>query len=379
MGVALPHSAGAQSVDGAVGMGALSVSVDDRRALWALTTRHLRSKTFASVLVVRSALRAHAGRIDVDTRGDQLCVDDDGKDRAAEVDAIVAVLRDPTMPLLHALEARHGTDLLVALATSAAATLVTPGRRVVVRAGAVVEHGPAPASATSTTLTLLRPRSLRKEERKELAAWLPGPRAVLRVDGKAWKSSVQLPDSAFFARAFSADGGRGFVAFSLDDATSKTTVLSRGLWVAQDAQRARGLPVVAIWDDDDVASAATAVARARVAVERAAQALQRRLGEEIPKLSRRRRQKLRALLLRAPSLPEAFVDVPLFDDERGAFRVSLGELQKKSRVVIGEGNADVVVDADARAFLHRTLPTTVRDALPPPRRRLSFALRSLLP
>lgn len=355
---------------------ALSVSVDDRRALWALTTRHLRSKTFAAVLGVRSALRAKATRIDLDTKGDQLRIVDDAPGRGDEAAAIVDVLRAPTVPLLHALEARFGTDLLVALATSTEATLETAGRRLVVKAGAVVSYDVA--APTKTTLSLARPRGLRKDERKELTAWLPGPRAALFVDGKPWKGELSLPDNAFFARAFQADGGRGFVGFSLDDATSKTTVLTRGLWVAQDAQRAKGLPVVAIWDDDDVASAATALARARIAIDRAGAALLRRLGDELPKLSRKHREKLRALLLRAPTLPDAFADVPLFDDEGGAFRVSLNELKRKSRVVIGADNADIVVDSDARAFLHRTLPTTVRDALPPPRRRLLFALQSLV-
>lgn len=350
----------------------MDVSVDDRRALWALTTRHLRSRTYAAVLLVRTALRARAEHIDVTTRGDALRVVDDGAARVDELAAILEVLRAPTVEALHALEARFGTDLLVAVATAQEATVKSGRTRARVAAGIIQSVETLPASTTE--VTIMRPRSLRKEERTELSAWLPGPRAVVRVDGRAWRREARLPDSAFFSRAFKTDSGRGLIGFSLDDGTSKTTVLGRGLWVAQDAVRPRGLPLVAIWDDDDVVTTDTAVSRARVAVQRAGDALQRRLAEEFGDLPRRRQLALRSLLLRATALPAPFHGVPLF----GGFRWSLQDLMARPRIVIGSHNADVVVDAEARAFLHRALPGRVRDALPAPRRRLAFVLQSAL-
>ncbi len=354
----------------------MDVSVDDRRALWALTTRHLRSRTYGAVLLARCALRARAGRIDINTRGDTLRVVDDGAARADELTAILEVLRAPTVEALHALEARFSTDLLVALATAQEATIRTGRTRAHVVGGRL--HDVVEVRASTTEVSITRPRSLRREERTELAAWLPAPRAVVRVDGRAWRRAERLPDSAFFTRAFKTESGHGLIGFSLDDGTSKTTVLGRGLWVAQDATRPRGLPIVAIWDDDDVVATDSAVARARVAVQRAGNALQQRLADEFADLPRRRQRQLRSLLLRGGVLPPAFHGVPLFGSVVGGFRWSLQDLAARPRIVIGSNNADVVVDAEARAYLHRALPTQVKDALPAPRRRLAFAVRSWL-
>ena len=365
----------------------MHVSVDDRRALWALTTRHLRSRTFAAVLLVRAALRANAERVELGTKGDNLRVVDDGAPRGEELTAIVRALRAPEVHALHALESRFGTDLLVAAATAQAATLHSQGRRVVVEAGVVVVDELTGSSDARTTIELRRPRNLRKEERRELSAWLPGPRAVVVVDGKRWRRSLALPEGAFSARSFRVDGGRGLIGFALQDATSKLTVTARGLWVAQDTRRAGGLPVIAFWDDDDTSlTPDAALARARAAVDKASAALLRRVADDFAHLPRGRRVQLRSLLVRGAksgTLPPAFDDVPLFDDERGPFRRSLAELrmfaqQSQRRLIAGPRSGDVVVDAEAAAFLHRALPGLVKDALPPPRRRLVLVLRQVL-
>ncbi|MDP2344477.1 MAG: hypothetical protein Q8O67_26215 [Deltaproteobacteria bacterium] len=357
----------------------MQVSVDDRRALWALTTRHLRSRTFGAVLLVRAALRAHATNIEVSTRGNRLRVVDDGSPRSEELAAIVTALRTPDVHALHALEARFGTDLLVAVATAEHVSIETGGRAVVVKAGVVVADAPAHDRARLTTvIELARSAALRKEERRELTAWLPSPRARVVVDGKRWGSALALPEGCFSARNFRTARGRGLIAFALGESTSRITVLGRGLWVAQDHRRPRGLPIVAVWDDDDIVSADAALLRARTAVDAANAALLARVAEEFERLPRARRVQLRSLLLRSggTTLPTAFEDVPLFDDDSGAFQLSLRDLRARdARLIIGKSNADVVVDAESAAFLHRALPGMVKDALPPPRRRLAFALQ----
>lgn len=355
----------------------LEFSVDDRRALWALTTRHLRSRTYAAVLAIRSALRARANQVTVTTRGDHVVIVDDGSARDDEVSAIVAVVHAPDVVALHRLETRFGTDLLVALTTAASARIVSGGRQVDFVGGAVV-NDQAVAGDGKTIVDITRPAAWRKEERLEMQAWLPAPRAVVVVDGKRWRRELRLHDGLFFARSFKSPGGSGIIGFSLSDATSKTTVMTRGLWVAQDTGRPRGLPVSAVWDDDEVSGSDAVRARARIAVERASVALLRRLAEEMATLGLRRRRQVRSLLLRAPVLPDAFDDVPLFDTEAGVFQSSLNDLRDRPLIVLGRSNADVLVDADVRAFLHRTLPTQVKDALPPPRRRLRFLLRGIL-
>jgi hypothetical protein len=78
---------------------------------------------------------------------------------------------------------------------------------------------------------------------------------------------------------------------------------------------------------------------------------------------------LRRALLRGPTLPAAFVGVPLFDSARGPFSVSLTALLERERVVVGDGIGDVFADDDGRAFLQRQLGDTIVEALPPPRRR----------
>jgi hypothetical protein len=355
----------------------IDVSVDDRRALWALTTRHLRTPTYGAVLLVRAALRAQAAHIDVRTRGGAVIVDDDGADRVAEARALAAVLRDPHIGALHELEQRYGTDLLVASATAARAVIDVDGLRVDVRGGAVasVARGPARRGAR---VVLERPASRRSEERLELRAWLPAPRARVRVDGWRLDGVVRLPAGAFFGRSFVHKAGgddiRGAVGFVLGESTSRTTVLMRGVWVAEDAVRASSLPVVAVYDDDHIGDPDHVIARARVTVERAAQQLQHELAARLPRLTRREQRALRALLLRAPALPPSFAHTPLFDDEQGELRLSLAALQQRDSIVIGTANADVVVDDIAAAFLRRALPGRVKDALPPPRRRF-FAPR----
>lgn len=353
---------------------AIEFSVDDRRALWALTTRHLRSATWGAVLAVRSALRAQAPHIDVTTRGDAVCINDDGAHRAAEIDAIVDVVRAPSVMALHQLETRFGTDLLVALTTAKEAAIESGGRSARFVDGAVVDFSADVAEAAGARVRLTRPRKLRREERDELRAWLAAPRTALTVDGSRWRRTARLKDGAWFARAFSSAGGSGLIGFALGDATSKTTVMTRGLWVAEDSSRPRGLPIAAVWDDDDVVSSDVARARARIAVERAGQALHKQLAETLPTLPLARRRQVRSLLLRGSKLADAFADVALFDTEDAEFAVSFNDLRARDRIVVGADNADILVDGDARSFLHRALPLIVKDALPRPRRRLSFLL-----
>ena len=148
----------------------MQVSVDDRRALWALTTRHVRSRTFSAVLLVRAALRADARHITLHTGGQRLRVDDDGAPRDQELAAIVDALRAPAVPALHALESRFGTDLLVATATAEHATISSGGRVVVVAGGAVVSEGSAPRGKSETVIELRRPASLRRAPMRWLHA-----------------------------------------------------------------------------------------------------------------------------------------------------------------------------------------------------------------
>jgi len=360
---------------------ALDVSVDDRRALWALTARHLRSAAHPAVLVVRHAIRRGARRIEVRTRGKQLIVTDDGDDLDVDIADLAIALRDPHVDRLHALERARGTDLLVAIATAASTDVRgRGGARLATINGAVVVEGRArPASTADNVVTIHRPRALRSLERQELRAWLPSPRAEILVDGARLGTPSALPSSTVSPQTMSLPGGRLQLGFALDETVTRLTIHARGVWVAQEQLRARGLPIVAIWDDDRLpVHPIDVVADARDIVAAAGEAALRTLAARFQDQPIAVRRRLRSLLVRAPRLPAAFFDVPLFDNERQPFALTFSSLQQRRRLVIGSVAGDVVVDDEASAFLHRLLPHSVVDAVPPPRRRLAFIVRRLL-
>lgn len=349
---------------------ALALSVDDRRALWALTERHLRSETFAAVLLVRDAIRRGAAVVDVRTKGDALVVEDDGAACDDLVDEIDAVLAAPTVPALHRLEATRGTDLLVALATASSAEV--RGRRVALTLDAGRPRQRAIVDDTGRNrITLLRPRRLRTQERDELRAWIPAPRASVRVDGTRLGAPSTLPADVCFARQVRTGSGHGQIGFMLDDTVSRFTVQSRGVWVSQEQFRPTHLPLVGVWDSDVVPPTwGPLLAASRNIFVRAGDDLLTRLALDYIRLGGRMRRRIRRALLRGATLPPAFAAVPLFDSARGPFTVSLLTLRERERVVVGDGVGDVFADDDGRAFLHRSLGAAVVDALPPPRRRL---------
>lgn len=348
----------------------IALSVDDRRALWALTERHLRSETFAAVLLVRDALRRGATVIDVRTRGDHLFVEDDGAPIDVTLEEIAAVIEAPTVPALHHLEQTRGTDLLVALATASTAeacghrfTLTLAGGRRIGRA-TIDER-------RRNRVTLERSRLRRDAERAELRAWIPAPQAEVRVDGTRQGAPSSLPAGVFFARQVRTSSGRGQIGLMLDDTVSRYAVYARGVWVSQEQLRPRDLALVGLWDSNVVPTTwGPLLASTRAIFARAGEDLVARLAVEFATLAPRWRRRLRRALLRGPSLPRDFVAVPLFDSARGPFSVSLGTLVGRRRVVVGDSIGDVFTDDDGRAFLQRQLGDACVEALPPPRRRL---------
>jgi hypothetical protein len=359
----------------------IDVSVDDRRALWALTDRHLRSKAFPAVLIVRHALRRHASIIRVSGRGDTLRVEDDGDPIDVDVECIESALARPSVSALHAVERERSTDLLVAVATADEASLWGPERHLVTVGGAVSAGSPPDrrAGTLANVVELQRPRGLRTDERAELRAWLPTPRARVVVDGTAIGTPNRLPPGALYPRTIHTRGGRGAIGFSLVDTVSRITVLARGVWVAQEQVRARGLPIVAIWDDDSLPpDPVSIISGVRGQVMGAADALLANLAGDFSTLPLALRRRVRGRLLLADRLPEAFIDVPLFDSARGPFSLSLGAIEARPGAWLGDRIGDVFVDDDSRAFLHRVLTGRVHDALPPPTRRLGFMVRQWL-
>lgn len=370
----------------------IDVSVDDKRALWALTTRHLRSAAHPAVLLVRHALRRGARAIEVQTRGDRLIVSDDGIDLKDELAELTMLLSCPDAGALHDLEGQRGTDLLVAVVTAEAASCVgRSGRRLTMvggEPGAVfdvdVQSAATAHGANRNVIRLRRPRSLRDAERRELLAWMPATRAEVVVDGRRLhrrsnNNGSMLPATTILPRDVVLESGRLQLGFALDDTVTRVTVLARGTWVAQEHLRIRGLPIVAVWNDDRLpARPFDVVPHARDVVAMATDELLSSLAASFTGLSLAHRRRLRALLVRGEQLPAAFTDVALFDDEDGAFRQSFNQLRQARRLVIGADHGDVVVDDDVSTFLHRTLPTSVVDALPPPRRRLRLVLRRWL-
>lgn len=354
---------------------ALAVSVDDRRALWALTERHRRSETFAAVLLVRDALRRGATTIAVRTRGDRLVVEDDGAAIDDALAEIGAVLASPAVPLLHRLETQRGTDLLVALAT--AATAEARGHRtvVVVEQGVLRRRDAAADGAARNRVVLARPARLRRAEGDELRAWLPAPRGLVRIDGARLGGAVQLPAGVGFARQVRTGSGHGQIGVVLDDSVSRFTVLARGVWVTREQRRPAHLPLAGVWDSDVVPTTmGPLLGAARSLFDRAGEELMAQLAAELPGLAPRWRRRLRAALLRGATLPPAFEEVPLFDSAHGPLSVSLAALRRRRRVVVGEASGDVFADDDGRAFLRRQLGDIVVEALPPPRRRLRALL-----
>ena len=358
---------------------ALDVSVDDRRALWALTARHLRSAAHPVVLVVRQAIRRGARHIEVRTRGDSVVVTDDGNDLDRGIVTLIDALQDPHAGRLHALEREHGTDLLVAVATATSATLhARSGQRLTTSHG-VVTAAAVGAPASGNVVVLHRSRKLRALELQELRAWLPSPRAIVVVDGKRLGTATTLPATTVLPQSLQFAGGLLQIGFALDDTVTRLTILARGVWVAQEHLRARGLPLVASWDDDTLpVHPLDVVAVGREVVAAVGDAALRTLAARFHDQPTTIRRRVRSLLLRAPRLPAAFFDIPLFDDATGPFAVSFSSLQRRKKLVIGTADGDVIVDDDARAFLQRLLPHSVVNALPRPRRRLGFMLRELL-
>jgi len=363
---------------------ALALSVDDRRALWALTERHLRSETFAAVLLVRDALRRGATVIDVRTRGDQLVVEDDGRDLDDVLTEIAAVLDAPAVPALHRLELVRGTDLLVAVATASAAEARGRRKALALEAGRTQRHGVVDGGPRNR-VTVLRPRRLRQAEREELRAWVHRPLsdvrvdggrdavpgADVRIDGKRLGAPPSLPPGVFFARQVRTGSGRGQIGIMLDDTVSRFTVYARGVWVSQEQQRPRDLPLVGLWDSDVVPTEwGPLLASTRSVFARAGEDLVARLALDFDRLGTRWRRRLRRALVRGAALPPAFLNVPLFDSARGPFTIPLSALLERDRVVVGDGIGDVFTDDDGRAFLRRQLGDAMVEALPPPRRRL---------
>jgi hypothetical protein len=382
----------------------LSVSVDDRRALWALTERCLRSEAHRGVLVVKDALRRGARHIRVRSTRTMLVVDDDG----ARIDDTIAdvenVLGNASVSALHRLEQERGTDLLVALATAQRATVVGMTRVLCVDGGHVDDAarsgvplaatrralqplgragGPGPdAGRTPNRVMLWRSAEAARGERAELLAWLPAPRAHITINGRRLTGSLQgaLPGQLHLGRGvmwashFRITGGHGIVGIALDEGQTRFTTLTQGVWVAQELSRQEGLPLVGVWDDDDLSSrSAEAVARGRAALTRGGQRLVARLADDFVQLSGRQRRRIRAMLL-ADHLPRALSSMPLFDTEDGPFSTSLDDLRRQERIVVGRSSGDVIATDDVRAFLHRQPDLRVAEALPAPPMRLRFRL-----
>jgi len=369
----------------------IDVSVDDRRALWALTDRHLRSKAFPAVLLVRHALRRQASVIRISGRGSTLRVEDDGDPIDVDVECIESALAHPSVAALHAVERERGTDLLVAVATAEGASLSGTTRQLLTVRGTISGtasglasggggNGPRRRADTlANVVELRRSRGLRRDERAELLAWLPSPRARVLLDGTVLGTPTRLPPGLLYPRTIHTPNGRGAIGFSLVDSVSRITVLARGVWVAQEQVRARGLPIVAVWDDDSLPpDPASIVATVRGKVMGAADTLLAHLAGDFATLPLALRRRVRGRLLQADQLPDAFVDVPLFDSARGPFSLSLRAIEARGGPWLGERSGDVFVDDDSRAFLHRVLGGRVLDALPPPQRRLGFILRQWL-
>ncbi len=357
----------------------LDVSVDDRRALWALTTRHLRSEAHPAVLVACHAIRRGAEHIEVRTRGNRVVVSDDGAALDAELRECITVLRKPDVALLQRLEHLHGTDLLVATATAASAELHGKHGQRLRTINGHVDRAVVDVPSARNVVVLHRPRRLRALERQELQAWLPSPRVSIVVDGKRLGAPSALPRSTVLPHWPVVAGGRLHLGFALDDTVTRLTILARGVWVAQEHLRVRGLPLVAVWDDDTVPTRpGDIVTIARDAIAATGETALHTLASTFSTQPLRIRLRLRSLLMRAPMLVPAFVDVPLFDSERAPFSLPFSALRDQGRLVLGGSGGDVIVDDDARAFLHRTLPLVVVDAVAAPPRRLRFRLQQLL-
>ncbi|HEY1101453.1 MAG TPA: hypothetical protein VGF99_21115, partial [Myxococcota bacterium] len=326
----------------------------------------------------------HARHIEVRTRGDSLVVSDDGDDLDDDLLAVLHALHMPEVAALHRLEQRQGTDLLVALATARRSESIgRRGQRLMTIAG-TVDRCPVDVPAARNTIRLERSRNLRRQERAELRAWLPAPRARIVVDGRALRMVPALPATTVLPRTLPYDVGQLQLGFALDDTVTRLTVRARGVWVAQEHLRADGLPIIAVWDDHRLPPTTTdLVGPARHAVQHAGLEAHRALAAAFPTLPLPLRRRLRALLLRPTTLHPAFVDVALFDDDGGPFAVSLATLQQRDRIVVGRaddgGGADVVADGDVVTFLERALAGRVVEALPAPtptwRRRLRVLVR----
>ncbi len=374
----------------------LNVSVDDRRALWALTERCLRSDAHRAVLVVRDALRRGARHIRIRSTRAALIVDDDGVPIDDTIADVASVLRAPTVSALHRLENERGTDLLVALATAISGRVVGEAKFLDVGAGGLaqldadaavvreVRRGLAPFGKhpAQNRVLLRRTAEAARAEGAELRSWLAAPRAIVTLNGRRLDGSLrgplpgqlQLGQRALWPSHFRSTGGHGVVGIAVDERQSRLTTLTQGIWVAQELVRADGLAIVGVWDDDDIpARGADAVARARAALGRAARRLMVRLADDFVELPSRQRRRLRSLLV-ADAVPSALSALPLFDTEAGPFSISLDELRRRGRVVVGDDYGDVIAGDDVRAFLHRQRDLTVVDALPPPRPRWSFRL-----
>jgi len=354
----------------------LPVTVDDRRALWALTERHLRSPSFPAVLLVRHALRRGATSIRVTQTRAMVRVVDNGAPLDADIDAVDAVLAAPTVARMHDLERDHGIEVLTATATARAAVVVGRRWRLETAQGTVTRR--VPDRSEENVVELHRDGHLRAQEHQELRSWLPSPRARVTVNGRALGAPPELPDAIALPRSMSTPDGKGVIGFALDDAVSRVTYLARGVWVAHEQHRPRGLPVRAIWDHNVLAPHPDEIlveARRRVAA--ATEQLIAQLGEQFTGLTAPTRRALRTRLLRSDVVPPALVDVPLFDSDDGAFCVSLRALMARERIVVGSASGDVVGDDDARAFLRRRFGDRVKDALPPPRRRALAVVRAV--
>ncbi len=210
------------------------LSVDLGLAIERIGTRQHLNDVHFTVQLVRQALRAGPGRIELSSRRRTFTLEHDGAafsaDEADALRVLFAEVRDPAAvdAALVALEQQHGITLLGA-ALGDGGVEVHSAVSFAIRGG---RFSPLPTARAGCRIVVHRRRKSRRRERAELRFYCRDARVPIVLDGRALNPRPKSapPDDALAAHTLPPGPIRGWLAVPRDGDSSTTRYYENGVY-----------------------------------------------------------------------------------------------------------------------------------------------------